>query len=113
MKPYRQPRGPAPRLSRAHRGSMLSSMTLRNWACSEDTKTFRPPTASTRSVLLGGLILTGKIRGPSQVVATRMSVDLERMYSCISAVMVMESGLVDIKRPKRPDNRNRLYMRCR
>lgn len=46
---------------------------------------------------MGGLIRTEKIRGPSHVVATRMSVERARMYSSISGVILKGVDLEVIK----------------
>jgi len=47
----------------------------------------------TKSVALGGLIRTENIRGPSHVVAMRMSVERARMYSSISGVILIGADL--------------------
>lgn len=57
----------------------------------------RSPMVITRSVALGGLIRTEKIRGPSHVVAIRMSVERARMYSSISGVILIDVDLDVIK----------------
>jgi hypothetical protein len=57
---------------------------------------FRSPTIWTKSVAFGEAIFTENISGPSQVVATRRSVDLVRMYSSISGAMGIDKGFFGI-----------------
>lgn len=57
---------------------------------------FRSPTIWTKSVGFGGAIFTENISGPSQVVATRRSVDRERMYSSISGAIGIAEGFFGI-----------------
>ena len=56
----------------------------------------RPPTVNILSVGLGGLMRMEKSRAPSQVVATRKSVERARMYSSISGVILKDWDFSDI-----------------
>lgn len=61
-------------------------------------------------MVLGGLVLTEKIRGPSQVVATRMSVERARMYSSISGAILIESDVAAIVMVVITECRNRFSL---
>ncbi|VVB65084.1 Ribonuclease P protein component 4 [uncultured archaeon] len=93
-------------------------MTLMQGAWTAEMYSFLSPTSWAKSVDFGGAILTENSIGPSQVVQIRRSVDLVRMYSSISGVILKDVVWDGIGKTVRSSATigfrcNRLYTPCK